>query len=92
MKDYIEREAAYEMLSEYYHHSTEIQHEALHEALSCVPTADVRPVVRGEWIIPPENRNYAHMLDFYECPFCGYIEDCLVNFCPNCGADMRSEN
>ena len=50
MKDYIEREAAYEMLSEYYHHSTEIQHGALRDALSRVSAADVRPVVRGEWI------------------------------------------
>ena len=47
---------------------------------------------KGKCITPPKNRDYAHMLDFYECPFCGYIEDCLVNFCPNCGVDMRKVN
>ena len=53
--------------------------------------ADVRPVKQGEWIAPPKNRDYAHLVDFYECPFCGYIEDCLVNFCPNCGAKMTGD-
>lgn len=51
--------------------------------------ANVRPVKEGVWITPPKNRDYSHLVDFYECPFCGYVEDCLVNFCPNCGADMR---
>ena len=51
--------------------------------------ADVRPVKKGIWITPPKNRDYSHLVDFYECPFCGYVEDCLVNFCPNCGAKMR---
>lgn len=51
--------------------------------------ANVRLVKKGIWITPPKNRDYSHLVDFYECPFCGYIEDCLVNFCPNCGADMR---
>ena len=53
-----------------------------------IPAEDVYPVREGEWITPPKNRDYAHLVDFYECPFCGYIEDCLVNFCPNCGAKM----
>ena len=44
--DYISREAAYETLTEYYHHSTGIQHDALKEALHRVPHADVAPVVR----------------------------------------------
>ena len=51
-----------------------------------------RPVVRARWITPPKNRDYAHMIDYYECPLCGAIEDYLVNFCPNCGADMREES
>lgn len=50
--------------------------------------ANVRSVKEGVWITPPKNRDYSHLVDFYECPFCGYVEDCLVNFCPNCGADM----
>lgn len=45
MADYIKRETAYDTLTEYYHHSTDTQHEALREALSRVPAADVREVV-----------------------------------------------
>ncbi len=55
-----------------------------------VPAADVRPVVRGRWVEfetdTPPRRN--------ECSECGYITNPwlahVYNFCPNCGADMRS--
>lgn len=45
MDDYISREAAYKTLTEYYHHSSGVQHTVLREALNRVPSADVRPVV-----------------------------------------------
>ena len=45
MTEYISREAAYQTLTEYYHHTTEGMHSALREAISRVPAADVRPVV-----------------------------------------------
>lgn len=54
-----------------------------------IPVEYVQPVREGEWITPPKNKDYAHLVDFYECPFCGYVEDCFVNFCPNCGAKMN---
>ena len=38
--DLINRKIAYAMLSEYYHHRTETQHEALWDALSRVPSAE----------------------------------------------------
>lgn len=41
MSDTISREKAYEVLSEYYHHKTEIQHKALRVALDMVPSADI---------------------------------------------------
>lgn len=59
------------------------------ECTKFIPAADVRPFVRARWITPPKNRDYAHMIDYYECPLCGFIEDYLVNFCPNCGAVME---
>lgn len=40
MSDLISRQAAYETLSEYYHHRTEIQHKGLREALDRVPSAE----------------------------------------------------
>ena len=41
MTEYISREDVYNVLTEYYHHSTEFQHEALREAIEKVPSADV---------------------------------------------------
>lgn len=37
----IDVDVAYEVLSEYYHHKTPIQHEALKEALEKVPAIDL---------------------------------------------------
>ena len=48
-----------------------------------MPAADVRPVVHGEWI----KNGYS-----VRCSECLYDMPLSVrNFCPNCGADMRSE-
>lgn len=38
----IDADKAFEVLSEYYHHKTDIQHDALREALDKVPEAVVR--------------------------------------------------
>jgi len=46
MAEYISREAAYITLTEYYHQRTDIQHQALREALNRIPAADVVEVVR----------------------------------------------
>ena len=49
--------------------------------LKCLPPADVRPVVRGEWIGDGD------------CIICSNCKTAYTfmgsNFCPNCGADMR---
>lgn len=98
MSEYIERQKAYEVLSDYYHHSTMLQHLALKDALLKVPAADVRPVVRGH--DTGEDR-------YFCCSECGYgVDDVFEsgskgvlvfehnktwNFCPNCGADMRQK-
>ena len=41
----IDADEAYKVLTDYYHHRTEIQHEALKEAIGKVPTIDVVEVV-----------------------------------------------
>ena len=61
-----------------------------YEALKSVPPADVRPVVRAEWIdYNPEDPYDPRM----KCSNCGVVAMPLVNdvFCPFCGADMREE-
>lgn len=68
------------------------------EAVNRAPAADVRPVVRGEWIRFPESMKYQNVYDadFIVCscceePFNVMDNDCeRFMFCPNCGTDMRS--
>lgn len=96
MTDYISREAAYKTLTEYYHHTTDGMHLALKEALSRVPAADVRPVVRGR------NIYYERKGDCdFKCSECGawvgtvmwgQLDGGNFNYCPNCAADMREES
>ena len=56
---------------------------AYNEGYICGGRENKRP--KGEWIVregePME----------YECPFCGELNCCKGNFCPDCGADMRGD-
>ena len=83
-KEYIEREAAKQAVVK----AVGVGHSPFN-AIVMLPTADVRPVVRGKW------RLYSPLTDTYECDKCGYQvidESFRTNFCPNCGADMREES
>lgn len=42
----IDTDKAYKVLTDYYHHKTEIQHDTLKEAIERVPTVDAVEVVR----------------------------------------------
>ena len=61
-----------------------------------LPAADVRPVVRGHW--HGEGDGYADgelVCDMWQCSCCGewfdeWDDKPTWNFCPNCGADMRT--
>ncbi len=78
--DLISRRAAYEVLTAYYHHKTDIQHAALHEALNRVPTA------RARW----EYVDYGGIGNWH-CSACRAISPKKYNFCPTCGRDMRGD-
>lgn len=64
------------------------------EKLMALTSADVKPVVRGEWIW--EEASWG-----YRCSACQIMFDYdktyqmfdhgFANFCPNCGAEMRKE-
>ena len=43
----IDAEEAYKVLTDYYHHKTEIQHKALKEAIERVPTADIDAITES---------------------------------------------
>ena len=52
-----------------------------------IPSADVRPVVRGRWEIGGVNGN--GVIGNWTCDVCGGMSLKDTQFCPNCGADMR---
>lgn len=91
-KEYIEREAAISRIFEAipYHFALQTGLERAINYLRELPAADVREVRRGH------NVKELHP-SLFECSVCGW--ECsdtywgdtgTYNFCPNCGADMRS--
>ena len=79
MRDLISREKAYEVLTEYYHHKTEMQHKALREALDRVPSAQPeqrtcvncgRTVNNGGWYA--DGRTRCPIEEHYALPKDGY--------------------
>lgn len=57
------------------------------KAIRALPSAD-RP--QGEWRGEhkmPDMPRY----EWYRCSECNFLSQSVVNFCPNCGADMRGK-
>ena len=92
-KEYIEREALIKQFDggdEMKSISESIHDSLFVEALKKAPTADVAPVVHGEWI----KIDYTTL---YKCSVCTNMTDMpyqkkLFNHCPNCGAYMDGGN
>lgn len=86
MAEYIEKQAAIKKLC----HVDEYNPRSV-AAIKEMKPADVRPVVRGQWV-----RHYCDddgVPDGWSCDRCKewYVfGPSKPNFCPNCGADMRS--
>ena len=82
----IDTDAAYAVLTDYYHHSTDTQHAALREALGRVETVDAVPVVHGRWT--DKDGGIA------TCSVCGdrWGVWSVMKYCPNCGARMDGKD
>lgn len=77
--NYAIREAVKKYPNSFYN-GLEVARQIAHD----LPAADVRPVRRGKWEYNPgDNIPY--------CSECMMPQDGELNFCPNCGADMREE-
>lgn len=104
MADYISREECIKDLREY--EKTAFSGLTVIGCMSRIkriPAADVRPVVRGQWIkkfmgAPPEPNTLCScceydpdfaVFDLIEYDGCIGLKPFRPNFCPNCGADMR---
>ena len=81
MAEYIERETAKAKIREKFKFvPARIE---INEVLNSIPAADVRPVRFGKL------EKYGAAI---RCSVCGFdTQSWDVNFCPNCGADMRPE-
>ena len=85
----VDADEVYKVLTDYYHHKTETQHEALKEALSKVPTVDAEPVKHGHW---KRTDILFCRQNAVRCSCCGHLTPTygkvLDSFCRFCGAEM----
>ena len=60
-------------------------------AVEKLPTVEARPVVHGEWRNAYPDIEPNPMFMYGICSNCGYEQSISnkLNFCPECGADMR---
>lgn len=91
MVEYIDRQAVLDELDEDIEEFVECDYalKTAKKYIKKIPPADVRPVVRGRWIL--DNRPDGGLWACSNCKFPSeaFAVDRLYKFCPNCGADMR---
>lgn len=80
MSEYIEKSSLLQSLK-----SSGIASDFAMYKISNFPTADVVPVVHGEWVYDE--------FDIPHCSECGHevMPNLISPFCPNCGAKMDGE-
>ena len=96
MTDYIKRETA--IIRAIKHVEDDELADAIVEELKKIPSADVVERKRGEWIAGESwSDGYGMGEQYgrcYVCSECSHVvqdnyRKCSMNFCPNCGANMR---
>lgn len=64
-------------------HAHDTEHRHFEYMVFTAEPADVKPVVRGEWVTLGNGQ-------LVQCSVCKFINAARAhNFCPNCGAEMR---
>lgn len=103
MGEYISREAAIVAIKNLYpgiplvKFRLEKWHEENKNFMECelaiehIPAAEVRPVVRGEWLLErePDGTPYQFHCSVCDGDFSFMGITTKYKYCPNCGADMR---
>ena len=102
MSDLISRKALLNHLSSWQMEQfAEVGHEKEYNLLDMIirgienePTVEAVPVVHGEWIDTQPDYHHGCGKNAHVCSSCQdyYTPDYeYMNFCPNCGADMRKK-
>lgn len=100
MDKYISLEAAHRAINEaptgYWGSEGHVVYaDDAHKQIDAIPAADVRPVVRGSWVNNQELTRFAcSSKGMYQCSECKQWINVFqmsgeMNYCPNCGANMR---
>lgn len=93
MSKLISCEKAYEVLTDYYHHKTDAQHEALREALELVPPTEPERKT-GHWdydgYCSECGGDPMDFIDTMGATYDAYIETPMP-YCPHCGAKMEGK-
>lgn len=90
MSDYINRGEVRAKLTQYVSTHVYIVLPHIQKIVDDMPSADVRENIHGEW--------QEDEFGFHHCSKCGWDsidvdeKEFMPNFCPNCGADMRTYN
>ena len=88
MAEYIEREKLLRDINHYHLSDGKFQHW-----VEVQQAADVAPVRHGRWIDAYPDIEPNPMCMYGICSECGFEQGIskYLNYCPNCGADMRGE-
>lgn len=105
MSEYISREAALEVFCRWCGICPKEKQKPLEcddilgNVLHSLPAADVRPVVRGKWVMSDMQEGWVTCSVCKKMKFDGRMAfsptlfvEWGLNFCPNCGADMKEED
>ena len=92
MDDYIKRNDLFVLSRDYIRLDGELEKAVPVRAIRNIPSADVQPVVHGEWVDGGVDGVGACGIEYRynKCSVCGYEYSFPVkyNFCPRCGARM----
>ena len=100
MYDLISRQAAIDAIKElcqHYTHTKSVNHQHMNfviEELENLPSTQPERK-KGKWIVPvPRGSVISYSRAYWECDQChkATFFGNEMNFCPNCGADMRGEH
>lgn len=95
MNDYLDREDILDIVSQYCTDDdgscskAGVDLKEMLDEIEALPAADVQPVKRGKWVNGKCTICEKSLEDLFTGDF--YYDDNEINFCPNCGSDMRGD-